>query len=112
MHVYRTDKFEKTYHTSNGSDLWEWLNREAIVAIMETASYLRRPAIEPLSPLLAGAFGEALHSVKVRQMIGHMTRQVLEARGYHLDRANVRISRPGNVFHFGSAYSKSGHGTI
>lgn len=110
MHVYRPDRFESVFHKFGGNRIWQFLNQDNVIVIMETASYLRRPAIEPLSPLLRLEFSEQLGVTQVRQMIGHMVRQVLENRGYHLDRANVKISRPENVFHFGSAYVKSKSG--
>lgn len=106
MTDYRPDKFAYTYFVNDGHQFWTWLHQDHVLLIMETASYLRRPAIEAISPLLEDAFPEFLKSVKVRQMIGHMVRQILEARGYHLDRANVRIKRSGNAFRYGSAYRK------
>lgn len=107
MQNYRPDKFEKVFANFEGAQFWEWLNQDDVVAMMQTASYLRRPAVEPLSPLLQNAFGPLISVVKVRQMVGHMVRQILEARGYHLDRSNVRISRKANIFNFGSAYTKA-----
>jgi len=71
---------------------------------MEVASYLRRPAVEALSPHLLARFGTLIRSNTMKQMIGHMVRQVLEGRGYRLDRNNVRIRRPDNIFFSGSAY--------
>ena len=106
MLTYRPDSFDKTYVHHNGAGLWRWLQSDEAVAQMETASYLRRPAVEPLSPQLKRLFADQIHSLKARQMIGHMVRQILEARGYHLSRAKVKISRKGNVFGFGSAYWK------
>lgn len=104
---YRPDKFASTYDHLNGAQLWDWLHQDHIVLMMETASYLHRPATETLSPLLTQAFPKVVTSVKLRQMVGHMVRQVLETRGYHLDRANVRIKHNSNLFHFGSAYAKA-----
>ncbi|WGI20897.1 hypothetical protein [Amylibacter sp. IMCC11727] len=103
---YRPDKFANTFAHLDGQSLWTWLHQEHVILIMETASYLRRPAIEPLSPLLKRHCPKVATSVKLRQMIGHMVRQILERRGYHLDRSNVRIKHKGNLFHFGSAYVK------
>lgn len=107
MLEYRPDKFAKTYAVCNGARFWAWLNQPHILTIMETACYLRRPAVEAVAPLLEQAFASDIRRVRVRQMIGHMVRQILEAQGYHLHRANVRISRGNNPFHFGSAYTRS-----
>ena len=108
MLTYRPDSFEKTFAYHNGAKIWEWLQSDQAVAQMETASYLRRPAVEPLSPQLKRLFEEQILSLKARQMIGHMVRQILEARGFHLSRANVRITRKGCAFRFGSAYARVG----
>lgn len=104
---YRPDKFAKTYEHFNGADLWDWLQQDHIILMMETASYLRRPAIEAISPHLKDTFPKVLRSVSLRQMVGHMVRQILEHRGYHLHRANVRIKHANNLFNFGSAYTKA-----
>lgn len=104
MTSYRPDKFASAYQTFEGERLWRWLNHPRQVEAMETASYLRRPAIEALSPRLHATFGTLVGSLAVRQMVGHMVRQVMENRGHMVDRANVRIATPGNIFHYGTAY--------
>ncbi len=101
---YRPDHFARLAATPLGQALWHWLHEPAHVQVMEVASYLRRPAVEALSPYLVADFGPNIGQNTTKQMIGHMIRQVLEHRGYHLDRNNVRIKRPGNVFFSGSAY--------
>lgn len=107
MHTYRPDKFAHAYEKLNGQKYWSWLQQRHVVQIMEAACYLRRPAIEAISPMLKDAFPDVLFTLTLRQMIGHMVRQILEARGFHLKRANVRISQKDNVFRFGSAYVKA-----
>lgn len=104
---YRPDKFATAFNEMNGAAFWAWLHQDHIILMMETACYLRRPAIEAISPTLKVAFPQVRGSVKLRQMVGHMVRQILEERGYHLDRANVRIKHGGNLFNFGSAYKKA-----
>ncbi|WP_069299596.1 hypothetical protein [Neptunicoccus sediminis] len=106
MLEYRPDKFIRTYEAYNGARYWAWLIQPHVLTIMETACYLRRPAVEAIAPLLEREFGADLQRVKLRQMIGHMVRQILEAEGYHLHRANVRINSRDNPFHFGSAYTR------
>ena len=104
---YRPDKFAAAFQHLDGAQLWTWLHHDDVILRMETACYLRRPAVEAISQQLHAAFPQVLASIKMRQMIGHMVRQILESRGYHLDRSNVRIKQRSNLFHFGSAYSKS-----
>ncbi len=107
--MYRPDKFAHTFKDEGGQALWDFLNAPETVQRMETASYLGRPAVEPLSPFLLKRFGPAVKRVRIKQMIGHMARQVMEARGYRLDRSNVKISRNGNIFASGSRYVKDNH---
>ncbi|MBD3664393.1 hypothetical protein [Sulfitobacter aestuariivivens] len=104
MLIYRPDKFEGAFRALDGASLWAYLQEEKTILRMETATYLGRPAIEPLSPDLLDRFGSRVAHHQKKQMIGHMTRQVLEARGFRLDRSGVRIKRPGNIFFSGSRY--------
>ena len=60
---------------------------------METATYLARPAVEPLAPGLLAEFGEDVAEDRVKQYVGHAVRQIMEFCGYHLDQQSVRISR-------------------
>ena len=101
---YRPDKFEKAFHTQRGGDLWHFLLEKDTLLRMETATYLGRPAIEPLSPLLLARFGGDVARNQTKRMIGHMTRQIMEARGFVLDRSGVVIKRRGNIFFSGSRY--------
>jgi hypothetical protein len=104
--MYRPDKFANTFKEENGQALWDFLNTPENLLRMTTASYLGRPAVEPLSPALLQRFGPSIKRTRLKQMIGHMVRQVLEARGYRLDRSTVKISRIGNIFASGSRYVK------
>ena len=105
--MYRPDKFANTFKEEDGQALWDFLNEPDNVLRMVTASYLGRPAVEPLSPALLQRFGPSIKRVRLKQMIGHMVRQVLEARGYRLDRSTVKISRISNMFASGSRYVKA-----
>ena len=107
--MYRPDKFSNTFKDEGGQAIWDFLNEPENVLRMTTASYLARPAVEPLSPALLQRFGPSIKRDRLKQMIGHIVRQVLEARGYRLDRSNVKISRNGNVFASGSRYVKDNH---
>ena len=71
--------------------LWDFLNEREIVIRMETATFLRRPALEAVQPQLIERFGEKIQSDRYKQMIGRMARQVMEHHGYSLDQTNVRI---------------------
>ena len=88
----------------NGAEIWAFLNSIENIVRMETATYLGRPAAEALSPQLLALFGSAIAEDRMKQMIGHMIRQILESRGYSVDRGNVRINREGNIFSSATRY--------
>ena len=88
-----------------GEGLWTFLNDHDTLVRMETATDLERPAVEPLSPELLRRFGDGVRQDRVKQMIGRMVRQILEGRGYRIDRQNVRISAPTNIFASGTRYT-------
>lgn len=104
--MYRPDKFINTYKQEGGQALWGFLHEPDTILRMETAAYLARPSIEPLSPFLLMRFGGEVKRDRIKQMIGHMVRQVMEARGYHLQQGNMKITRLGNIFSRGSRFVK------
>lgn len=108
--MYRAGKFAATYHREGGESLWHFLNEDTNIIRMETACYLSRPAVEPLSPFLLNRFGAEINRDRIKQMIGHMVRQILEKRGYQLQQGNVKISRVGNIFSRASRYTKPDRG--
>ena len=102
MLTYRPDKFSRAFRHPAALPIWHWLQSEQSLVIMETASLLRRPAVEALAPRLSRRFPVLARSHTLRQMTGHMVRQIMEHHGYHLDRPNVRIVR--GLFRRGSTY--------
>ncbi|MFK7941091.1 MAG: hypothetical protein AB8B82_17055 [Roseovarius sp.] len=104
MTSYRPDKFANTFHHAGGAAIWAFLHRPDIMLRMETACYLRRPAVEPIALALLAEFGGAITQRRIKQMIGHMVRQILELKGYRLQHSAVRITRAGNPFFSGSRY--------
>lgn len=104
MQQYEPGRFGSTYESAGGAEIWEFLNRSDNVVRMETATYLSRPAVEPLSPVLVQDLGERVTEDRMKQMIGHMVRQVMEKRGYRIDRSNVRTSTKDNIFTSATRY--------
>lgn len=82
---------------------WSFLTARDNLVRMETATFLGRPAVEPLSPYLLPEFGEAVREHRLKQMVGHMVRQIMVSRGYAIARSNVRIPQP-NLFASGTRY--------
>jgi len=97
--------FRELAGSALGRGLWAFLNEHDSLVRMETATYLERPAVEPLSPGLLKRFGDDVRQDRVKQMIGRMVRQILEGRGYRIDRQNVRIPAPENMFASGTRYT-------
>lgn len=107
--MYRPDKFVSTFHSQDGRAIWEFLNRDINTTRMETASYLSRPAIEPLASFLLTEFGARVAEKRIKQMMGHMVRQIMERRDYRLQQGNVRITRMDNFFASASRYVPDGN---
>jgi proline dehydrogenase len=108
---YNSGSFSDVFNTDLGQRLWAYLNEPTTVAQMETATLLGRPAAEPLgalttppsAPGLVQQFGQAVRKDRIKQMIGNMIRQIMEARGYRIDRQNVRM-RDENMFSSATRY--------
>ena len=106
---YNPKNFSDLYDTERGREIWHFMRRPDNVVRMETASFLRRPAVEALSPGLLEEFGPEMGEDRFKQMIGHMARQVMEAIGYGIEqpRRSVRITRD-NLFSSGARYRRPG----
>ncbi len=102
---YDPGRFVDLADSELGRALWGFLNERDNVLRMETASELRRPAVEALATRLVGRFGERVREGRVKQMIGHMTRQVMEARGFAIDAQGVRV-RTGGLFVRATRYKR------
>lgn len=101
---YNADRFSSTFEKEAGAVIWEFLTGRENIIRMETATYLSRPAIEPMSPLLVQRFGHKVSSDRIKQMMGHMVRQIMEQRGYRLQQGNVKITSDENIFSRASRY--------
>ena len=104
IHRYDAGTFQSLADTVLGRNLWQFLNEDRIVAAMETATDLGKPAVTGIEEQLLHRFGEDVLGDRVKQMIGHMVRQVLEARGYQIERRDVFIGSA--LFSKGTRYSR------
>lgn len=91
--VYDAQNFRDLAETPVGQDVWAFLKIRDNLVRMETATFLERTAVEPLAPGLAREFGPEIAQDRLKQMIGHMTRQIMGALGYEIDRQGLRITR-------------------
>jgi len=105
MTTYNAGHFQNDFQTPLGQDIWKFLHEPLVLTRMDAATYLERPAIEVIAPLLVEKFGAEAKADRVKQMIGSMVRQILERRGYQLDRQHVPIPVKRRVlFSSGSRY--------
>ncbi len=102
---YDPQNFRETYETDFGAELWAYLRRPDNLVRMVTATYLDRAAVEPLAPGLLRTFGPEVAEDRIKQMIGHMTRQIMTAMGYKIDRNGLRITRE-SMFTTATRYRK------
>ena len=103
--TYDPWRFSDLAATDLGQALWAFLNERDNVLRMETASELGQPAVAALASRLVERFSDAVKQHRVKRMIGHMARQVMEHHGFVLDSQNVRV-RVGNLFSRASRYKR------
>lgn len=90
--TYTAGVFQALAASSLGQALWAFLNEAETRLRLRTASDLGRPALEAVEEPLLERFGIEVLDDRVKQMIGHMTRQVMEQEGYVVDAQNVRMT--------------------
>lgn len=106
---YEPQNFRDLAETEFGKVIWAFLKRPDNLIRMETATLLDRAAVEPLAAGLVAEFGDQVRDDRSKQMIGHMTRQVMQALGYELDRSGLRITRA-SLFTSGATYRRPDRG--
>lgn len=92
MLPYLSGQFARDYATVDGQKLWALLNTDTSVARMCTASDLDQAALKPMEEILLEEFGDAILDHRMKQMTGHMVRQIMEANGYVHDASDVRLN--------------------
>jgi len=91
MFTYSPEKFATLYDSELGQHIWSFLTRDDNVARLETASELSKPAVEGIEEQLLAEFREEVLADRVKQMVGHMVRQILEQRDWVLDQTDVKV---------------------
>lgn len=91
MLTYRPEKFASLYDSELGQRVWRFLTRDDNIARLETASELSKPAVEGIEEQLLAEFREDVLADRVKQMVGHMVRQILEQRDWVLDQTDVKV---------------------
>ncbi len=110
MRPFKAKNYSDIATTSLGKKLWEFLNEERSLIRLDTASFLKRPALEAIQPQLQKQFGAELETLRDnrkldrwKQMMGRMVLEIMKARGYEIDQRNVRI-RAGKLFTTATRY--------
>jgi hypothetical protein len=91
MFTYSPEKFASLYASDLGRRVWAFLCRPELVACLETACELSKPAVEGIEEQLLEEFREDILADRVKQMVGHMVRQILEQRDWVLDQNDVKV---------------------
>jgi hypothetical protein len=105
MLEYKPGRFSDVFDSDIGQRIWKFINHEHSIIRMVTATELRRPAAEGISSVLLKEFGDSVKEDRIKQCIGHMIRQIMEAHSYHLASSGVPI-RTGGLFRSASRYQK------
>lgn len=90
--IYRPGPFAAVAGTQLGKALWEFLLEDATIQAMEVATDLGAPAVAGIQMGLLRRFGEDVLDDRIKQMLGHMVRQIMERRGYVIDQSEVRLN--------------------
>lgn len=88
---YDPGTFAQLAGTPLGAELWERLNSAAYIAALKTATLLHQPAVKGIEEMLLSDFGDKVMDDRVKQMIGHMVRQIMERHGYEIDQQKVKM---------------------
>lgn len=91
MLAYSPEKFASLHASDLGQRIWGFLTRPETIARLETASELGKPAVEGIEEQLLGEFREEVLADRVKQMVGHMVRQILQQRDWVLDQSDVKV---------------------
>lgn len=92
MDEFDAGTFGNEYGSSDGQMLWEILNRSDVVARMETASDLGRPALAAVEDILLQKLRSVIMEDRFKQMAGRMVKQILEQRGYEHEASGIRLN--------------------
>ena len=107
--IYNAGRFGDIGNTALGRRLWRFLLERENVLRLEVASELRHPAVEGIAERLVDCFGDDVRPDRVKQVVGHMVRQVLESRGFTLDAQNLRTRFGAGLFSRASRYRRLPH---
>ena len=108
--TYIPGTFSDIYSLPIGKEIWDFLNSDKIWDRLELTTYLGHPAAEGVGDMLLEKFpvdfgNASRHKKRIRQAVGHMIRQVMEANGYKVVQDSVKC-RINSVFSVAARYAK------
>lgn len=109
--IFNIGTFAKQAETEFGKKLLDFLKENDTYIRLETATRLNRPAVEGIAEELNIRFYEELNSLntddlnRTKQMIGYLTKQVMDVKGYDLDKEDVKMINT-VMFKTGASYKK------
>lgn len=107
MDEFDAGQFSNEYGSPDGQKLWKVLNRDDVIARMETASDLGHPALAAVEDILLAELGAVILQDRFKQMAGRMTRQIMERRGFEHETSDVRLNSV--PFYKASRYQRRDH---
>lgn len=88
---YEAGRFANDANTDLGRAIFAFLASNASVEAMEVASDLGSPAVAGIEEKLLEKFGAEVLPDRVKQMIGHMVRKIMEDEGFIVDQSDVKM---------------------
>lgn len=88
---YEAGRFASDAATPLGREIFDFLASDASVDAMEVASDLGSPAVAGIEEKLLERFREQVLPDRVKQMIGHMVRKIMEDEGFIVDQSDVKM---------------------
>ena len=101
---YQSGPFRSLAATKLGKDLWGFINEDENVGHMERAADKGHCAVVGIEELLSKRFEKRMPDERVQHMIEHMVDQVMEDKGYEIERQNVTVGS--SIFSSGTLYTR------
>lgn len=105
MLKYDPWRFTDLSETPLGKKIWKYLNEKDTVLVLKVTTKLGHPGVEGVGDELLEKFGDKLKEQRMKQMIGHMIRQVMDHHGYEVDSQGLKC-RKQQLFSSGTRYKK------
>lgn len=103
--------YQRVFDTPLGQALWDFLDQCSTIEGMQQVSDQERPAVEFLEQALPNRLRQEVEGDSdvnlIKQMIGHMVRQILEGNGYTYDSSGHKVQPEGGLFASGSRYVRN-----